>query len=244
MSTPNLPATPSKPPAADGNMGAMLALCFNKLLQRTDGQLPAEIVSYNRATNLARVQPLISVISTSGQRVGRAPIVSVPVVAHGGGGFFIGFPLVKGNLGWIEASDRDISLFLQTAQMSPPNTKILHSFDNGRFMPDVFDGYTFTLDANAMVISSLDGTTRIVLGPGKISLIAPTVEIDTTTFNLNASGVATLNAAALNINTTGGGGTTGTGTFNLPASTIIDGRPFPTHEHTNGNGGANTGGVV
>lgn len=246
MSTPQgqLPSFPSKPPAASGNLGAILRWCFNKWLQKVDAQLPAEIISYDRATNRARVQPLISVIDTSGKRIGRAPIVSVPVVALGGGGFFINFPLVKGSTGWIEASDRDISLYLQSAQMSPPNTKRLHSFEDCRFLPDVYDQYTFTPDANAMIISSLDGTTRVVLAQGTVTVLAPTVTNECQTFNVNASEAVNINTGALNINATGTG--TGiTGTVNLPKQTNIDTIPFPTHAHGNvQNGGGVTNGVV
>jgi hypothetical protein len=247
MSTPSgqLPPFPSKPPAASGNLGAILRWCFTKFLQKVDSQLPAEVISYDRVKNRAMVQPLISMITTSGQRVGRAPIVSVPVLALGGGGFFVNFPLVKGSLGWIEASDRDISLFLQKAQMQPPNSKRLHSFEDCRFIPDVYGQYTFTPDAGAMVIASMDGTTQIALSPGKIKMVSTVVEIDSTTFTLNNSGAATINTATWNVNTTGGAGSTSTGVVNLPATTIIDGRAFPTHEHSGVQpGSGNTGGIV
>lgn len=245
MSTPNLPNIPSKPPAAGGNMGAVLEWVFTKLMQKVDGQLPAQVISYDRAANRAKLQPLVSLIGTNGKRVGRAPIVSVPVLALGGGGFFVNFPLGPGDIGWIESSDRDISLFLQTSAMSPPNTKRMHSFEDARFIPDAFAKYTFTPDAGAMVISSYDGTTRIVIAEGKITLIAPTVEIDSTTLTINNSGAATVNTGTWSVNTTGGAGSTSTGTVNLPATTIIDGRAFPAHEHSGVQpGSGNTGGIV
>jgi hypothetical protein len=243
MST--LPSIPSKPPASQGNLGAILAWCFNKFMQKTDGQLPAEIISYNRATNRARVRPLISMIATSGQRVSRAPIASVPVVALGGGGFFVNFPLQKGDLGWIEASDRDISLYLQTLAESPPNSKRIHSFEDARFVPDVMSQYTFTPTDGAMVISSLDGTTRVEMSPGKISLFAADVEINSTTFNINNSGAMSVNTGTYNQATTSSSGSTTTGNVNLPNSTSIAGRQFLTHEHSGvQTGTGNSGGVV
>lgn len=239
-----LPKIPSKPPAIDGDLGGAFAFIFEKLMQATDGQLPARVISYNRATNRAQVQPLISIISTSGTQVGRAPIAAVPVLALGGGNMFINFPLGPGDLGWIEASDRDISLFLQSAQMSPPNDTRVHSFEHGRFVPDVFDNYTFTPDAGAMVISSLDGSTRLVMSEGKINLIAADVQINSTTAEINATSSVTVNTASYNINTTGFG-TMVTGSVSLPAATVIDGRPFPTHQHSGvQTGSGNTGGIV
>lgn len=242
----NLPSNPipSKPPAIDGDLGGALAFIFKKLLQKTDGQLPAEVVSYNRQTNRATVRPLVSIIGTNGAKVGRAPIAAVPVLALGGGNFFVNFPLGAGDLGWIEASDRDISLFLQNAQNASPNDGRLHSFESGRFVPDVFDNYTFTPDAGALVISSLDGSTRIVMSEGKIALYAADISLNGTTIELNASGAMTVQAGTYSQNTTGSAGSTTTGNVTLPTNTTIAGRNFTAHEHTNGNGGANTGGVV
>jgi hypothetical protein len=239
MSTPQIP---SKPPAIDGDLGAALAFIFQKMMQKVDGQLPAKIISYNRTTNRAMVQPLISIISTSGQRVGRAPIAAVPVLALGGGSMFINFPLGPGDIGWIEASDRDISLYLQSAQVSSPNDGRIHSFEHGRFIPDVYDNYTFTLDAGAMVISTLDGSTRIVMKPGKIQFFASEIDFNSTTFTVNNAGVMTVNTATYNQNTTSGSGSTTTGNVNLPTNTVINGRSFMGHTHSDPQGG-NTGGV-
>ena len=239
MSTPQIP---SKPPAIDGELGGAISFIFRKLLMKTDGMLPAKVISYNRQTNRATVQPLISIISTSAQRVGRAPIAAVPVLALGGGNFFMNFPLGPGDLGWIEASDRDISLFLQSAQQASPNDGRLHSFEHGRFVPDAFDRYTFALDAGALVISSFDGSTRIVMSEGKINLIAADVQINSTTLELNAATSVTVNTDAYNVNATGSG-TNITGAVDLPTNTTIAGRSFMGHFHTDPQGG-NTGGVV
>lgn len=233
MTTPQIP---SKSPAADGDLGAAIGFVFKKLLEKTDGQLPAQVLEYNRATNRAVVQPLISIISTSGQRVGRAPIAAVPVLALGGGNFFVNFPLGKGDTGWIEASDRDISLFLQSSQIAQPNDTRLHSFEHGRFVPDAFDKYTFTPDAGALVISSYDGSTRIVMSQGKIQLFAPEIDINSTTFNINNSGAMTINTATLNTNTTGASGSTTTGAANLPNNTTLGGIPW-IHKHDDPQGG-------
>lgn len=240
MSTPQIP---SKPPAIDGDLGGALAFIFEKLLQKTDGQLPAQVISYNRASNRAMVQPLITIISTSGQRIGRAPIAAVPVLALGGGNFFINFPLGPGDTGWIEASDRDISLFLQSAQMSPPNDGRIHSFEHGRFVPDVFDKFTFTPDANALVISSLDGSTRLVMSAGKISIIAGEIDLSSTTLNINNTGAMTINTGTYNQNTSGSSGSTTTGKVVLPDNTTIGNTGWRGHNHHENGAGSNTNGV-
>ena len=179
------PIIPSHDPADRDSLAGVLKLAFRKSLESTDGQLPCEVISYNRTTNRALVQPLISIVLTSGQPIIRAQIASVPVLSLGGGGFAITFPLQKGDKGWIEASDQDISLFMQQMQQSKPNTFRIHTFEDGRFIPDAFAQYTFNnADAANMVIQSYDGTVKITLGTSVINVNAPTVNVNGTNINL------------------------------------------------------------
>ena len=170
---------PSKDPADEGSLGGALRSVFRKLMQGTDGMLPATVVSYDRTANVATVRPLIALLTTSGETVKRAQVAQVPVMALGGGGFVINFPLRPGDRGWIEASDRDISLFLQSGDDAAPNTLRLHSFEDGRFIPDVFAAYDVSEVADdAVTIQSLDGAVRVELSPAKIRYVAPLHEFD------------------------------------------------------------------
>ncbi|CAM6031752.1 unnamed protein product [Sphagnum compactum] len=116
------------------------------LLKTTDDMLPAIVVAYDRTSNIATVQPAIHMVTTDNTLVGRSQVASVPVLALGGGGFFINFPLVSGSRGWIKACDRDISLYLQASAAAAPNGKLLHHFSNGVFIPDIVKGYTISGD--------------------------------------------------------------------------------------------------
>jgi len=171
---------PSKDPADEGSLGGALRSVFRKLMQGTDGMLPATVVSYDRPSNMATVRPMIALLTTSGEMVKRAQVAQVPVLALGGGGFVINFNLPPGTPGWIEASDRDISLFMQSmSDDQPPNTLRLHSFEDGRFIPDVFAAYDVSEVADdAMTIQSLDGAVRVELSPTKIRYVAPLHEFD------------------------------------------------------------------
>ena len=155
-------------------LAGLLRHFYEKALQNTDDMLPATIVAYDRQTNLATVQPNILIVTTAGQTKKRAPLANVPVFAMGGGGFVVNFPLVNGSTGWIKATDRDISLYMQSAVQSPPNTNRLHSFNDGMFFPDVMKGFSIAgADANNLVIQSLDGTTKISMGIGTLTLAVP-----------------------------------------------------------------------
>lgn len=172
---------------------------FKKLLQGVDGQLPAAVMEYDRKTNRALVRPLITLLTTEMKPVSRSSVASVPVLALGGGGYVLNFPVKPGDVGWIEASDRDISLFMQGGQVeAQPNTLMLHKFAHGRFIPDVFGKYTIAGDdEGAMVIQSLDGAECISIKPGRIKIKGSAV-LDVNVPLTNWTGTFTLNGVVMN----------------------------------------------
>lgn len=183
---------PSIDPANNDTLAGSLRFAFNKLLQQVNGMLPAQVIAYDRTTNRVQVQLLIAVVTTDGSRISRPQIASIPVLVLGGGGFMLSFPLNAGDLGWVLANDRDISLFLQDYNESPPNTARIKNFSDGMFIPDVMRGYTINPedDANA-VLSSTDGTIRISLWPNQVKITSPLTIVDgalTVTGALNAQG--------------------------------------------------------
>lgn len=211
---------PSKDPADEGSLGGALRSVFRKMMQATDGMLPATVVSYDRAANVATVRPLIALLTTGGAQVQRAQLAQVPVLALGGGGFVINFPLQPGDRGWIEASDRDISLFLQSGGDAPPNTLRLHSFEDGRFIPDVFAAFDVSdVAEDAMTIQSADGAVRIELSPTRIRYVSPLHEFDgPAKFNDDVETFGTLKNNDVNVGSTHthGGVQTGGGTSGPP----------------------------
>lgn len=219
-----------KDPAADANMASMLRGVLDKYMKSVDGMLPATVVSYNRTTNRATVVPTINMVTTSGEALARAPYANLPVLALGGGEFFINFPLKAGDTGWIEASDRDISLWLQGAgaKAARPNTYRAHSFSDGRFIPDVLGNYTLADDADgAMVIQHKDGSTAVVISNEGVTIkAAQTVKIEAPNVEINApQGIAI------------------TGPVTSSGGMTIDGITFGTHTHSGvQTGSGNTGG--
>lgn len=179
-STTNSP--PSRNPADDDSLTGLLQLVLTKFLQKTDDMLPVQVLAYDRATNRAQVQPIIAVVTTDQQQVQRAQVASVPVFQYGAGGFVISFPVQTGDLGWIKANDRDISLFKQTMTANPPNTQRKHSFEDAMFFPDTMlhDVAIASEDANNPVFQNFAGTTRLALWPDFFKFTAPQVTIGDT----------------------------------------------------------------
>jgi hypothetical protein len=165
---------PSSNPADRKDLAGLLRLALRKELEDTDKRLPVQVVAYDRVTNRATVQHLIMTLNTSGVLVEKGQVASVPGFRYGGGGFGISVPSKVGDYGWLEACDRDISLFLERYKQSGPNTDRVHSFSDGVFVPDAMTGWTISSDnALNLVIQKLDGTVCIALSENQIILEAP-----------------------------------------------------------------------
>lgn len=162
--------TPSQSPedSASGLLGFQ-NLAMQKAMQNLDCCLPAKIITYDRLTNRASVEPQYQVTATSGDTTQMSLIEGIPVLLIGSNTAFISFDLKEGDLGWIIANDQDISLFLQSYQSSPGNTKRMHSFSDAFFIPDLMkDYYLSSLDETA--IQTKEGTTYITISEGRIDL--------------------------------------------------------------------------
>ena len=188
---------PSADPANYDSMTGMFVTILRKYTEGINGKLPASIVSYDRTTNRAVVQPLINILTTSNTQEIRAQIEDVPVYQYGGGGFVINVPLNAGDIGWIIANDRDISNFKETFTLSAPGTFRIKNFADAVFYPNIQKDFIIAAEDEAnLVIQKLDGTAKISISPaGTIKIAAPTVIIEATSTqiqgNLNVAGTVT-----------------------------------------------------
>lgn len=180
-------APPSIDPADEGSLSGLLRSVLQKSLQTLDDCLPCIVTAVKGRTRVS-VQPQVMMGTTDGEKISRAIIPSVPVLNLGAGGFVLSFPINVGDFGWLKASDRDISLFLQGLKEEWPNTRRMHSFADGFFIPDVMRQWTLSGDdAERVVLQSLDGSARVAIGADKIKLAHPTlIELDAP--NVTASG--------------------------------------------------------
>ncbi len=168
------PTQNSRNPANSGTLSGALKEIMGKFLAGVDDMLPAVVIEYDRTENRATVRPLIRIQKTDNTLEDRAEIASVPVLNIGGGNGVLSFNIIPGDLGWIKASDRDISLFLQneTPVDVPPNTLRKHDFSDSLFIPDQFRKYTIAEedDENAILLQTLDGSKRIAIDDESIRL--------------------------------------------------------------------------
>lgn len=146
----------------------LLSGAFKMLIEavkkETENSLPCRVVSVNAERTRVTVEPMIKIVGRDTSQVDRAEIKGLPVFTMGGGDTFISFPIKAGDFGWIDASDRDISLFLQSYGKSEPLTGRKHSFSDARFIPDIMRSFTISGDdSSALVISTKDGAHKIAI---------------------------------------------------------------------------------
>lgn len=187
-------APPSVDPADDDSLNGMFNTVLRKFLQGVDDMLPARVVSYDRTSNRAVVQPVVSLLTTAGAQVARATVSDVPVLMIGGGGHTLSFNLTPGDIGWLKANDRDISLFLQSAKVGPPNTRRMHSFEDALFIPDALRQVVIAgEDVSCAVLQSKDGTLKVSLGNGRVKLAAGASSVTVSAAGVNIVGTLTIN---------------------------------------------------
>jgi hypothetical protein len=164
---------PSTDPANEGDLSGVFRHVMGKFTEQLDVMLPAKVISYDRGTNRATVQPLIKVLTTGSPTVGisRATIINIPVYQIGCGQFTLNFPIQAGDLGWIHACDRDISIFAQGGTESAPNTLRKHNFADSVFYPDSIGGWSIS-DSSAAVLQTKDGNISVSVGASAVTLKA------------------------------------------------------------------------
>lgn len=171
---------PSINPADNGTLAGAVTFSFQKMLQNVNGMLPAQVMSYDRNTNRAKVQLLINIVGTDGSQYPRPQLAAIPVFVFGGGGFRLSFPLKSGDQGWVIANDRDISNFLNSYKQTSPNTARIKNFSDGVFFPDVMKGLNTidSHDSEAVVLSSNDGKVTVSLTNNTVTITSDNVNID------------------------------------------------------------------
>lgn len=192
------------------------------------------------------VRPLIKIVEQNGTSLERSIIEGLPVFTAGAGDKFISFPVKVGDIGWLDACDRDISLFLQSYGNVEPPTSRMHSFSDARFVPDIMTNITMSEDdATAMVISTRDGTVKIALDDDEIRIInndasvimgVDSIDILTSSVTINIDGSSVTGTAPggfdLNGFTIDASGAAASPVSLTSPSVVAGGKELTNHTHT------------
>jgi len=221
------------------SMDRALASVLRNFDIESERLIPCKVISFDRASNLAAVQPLIYWIDQSNKTRKRPPVANVNVLSLGGGGFHISFPCAQGDLGWIFAGERDLDLFKKSLDLAAPASGRIHKFADGLLIPDVFRKYAIAAeDSAAMVIQSVDGSTKVSIRDGDILIAAPNklvVRVPSTEFDgdVTVKGFTNVNGG---FSATGGEGLP----CDLPDTATIGGTNVLGHGHISSSPGTRT----
>lgn len=167
-------------PADKKDMSGGLRSILGKFLaSEMENKLPCRVVAVRGDRQRVTVKPLIAKLADSGDgivSVSRETLASVPVEALGAGNVVLSFNVSVGDLGWIDACDRDISEFLRTYKESNPDTMRMYDFNNGVFIPDIMTGYTISDgDEGAALLQTRDGSVKVAIHADKAVVKAPDI---------------------------------------------------------------------
>lgn len=165
---------PSYNPADIQGRAGLLKFIGQRFKSEIQKITPARVVSYDRNTNRAVVQPLGLNITSLGEKLESKPIPNIPVLMLSGGGFTFSFPIKENQLGLLIASDMDISTFKSLAPAFSPFTPASyrqHQYEDGIFIPLQIQGLSAPEDSVVLI----SGATRIALQNGQAEITASSI---------------------------------------------------------------------
>lgn len=177
---------PSYNPAEVKDMAGLLNFFERSIFLHLEKVTPAQIISYDRNTNRASVQILNYSITSDGAKIIRKPEYDIPVTVLGAGGYCLSFPVNQGDIGFLIASDGDISVFKKILGVFAPAVYQRHKYKNSFFIPLIINNFTINAeDAQAVLLTSLDGQTRISLQNNNITVTSQNITVNSETAVLN-----------------------------------------------------------
>lgn len=175
---------------------ALIETMLKDFAQRFQTCIPAVVKSVI-SRDTVEVSPAVLQSDSGGKPVEWASIETT-VLTPFSGGIFLSMPLAVGDTGWLVGADLDTSAFKKEKKPAQQNSFTRHLYQYGFFVPDAINGYTVSEDdAGAVVLSTLDGKTKIALKDKEISIVsdnmlkinAKSIKIDSSNNNVLIDGV-------------------------------------------------------
>lgn len=181
-------SSPLLNPALNDSVEGAVSHLVDYIGYTTESCVPAMIVEYDRDRHVAKVQPLVKMVYTNGDKFEtkeRVTIDDVTVLRHQHGAFLIDVPLYKGDTGWLIAADRDTGNvkernagettkdFTENEGPQDPNTVQYHKLHHGFFIPDRWGHIPFKEEyKDHLVIQSMNGKSVIRMdGNGNVEIV-------------------------------------------------------------------------
>ncbi len=186
--------------------------------------MPAIIETINFTNQTLTAKPVTKMKTTNTSGVvsdfEMPVLIDVPFQCYKGGNYYITVPIKEGDECLIIFTDFDFSAWWQNGGFQYAEHSLQHAYSNAIAIIGLNSEINSIpqYSSTAIEIRNFDGTQKFSMTDGNITLKSDTITLD--------------------------GNVTTTGTSNLQGTTTIENKVFLQHLHSNGNQGANTGGVV
>lgn len=209
-----------------GSDDEMMRRFADKISSEISVCLPASVVSFNAEKQTIVAQPLIrEKINIGGnvQFINRPQLVDIPVVFPQAGNFVLTMPIQPGDEVLLVFADTCIDAWLNSGGIQNWNDRRRHDLSDAIAIPGLnsIPNVIPNISTSAAELRTKDGSTKITVDDGTITLTGATVAINATT--------ATISASEINLN----------------GVIKNNGNAYLSHRHSGVQaGGSNTGGVV
>jgi hypothetical protein len=183
-----------------------LSSAIGQSLKRVRTAMPAEVISFNAAQNTVDVQPLLQ-RSIRGNVGNMPPVMNVPVVFYGGGGFVVTFKPQSGDVCELIINDRSLDAWKAKGGISDPADHRTHDpsdavalfgiNDYGSAYQSIKDGIDIrTRDGlvslnvqGALITATIGGTEIARIEAGKVKFTIGSQVLELTNTGLTHNGV-------------------------------------------------------
>jgi hypothetical protein len=179
----------------------LLELVLDNRMRGLHTSMPGRVESYDAATQTCDVLPQLKRQTPDGE--GGYTVEDLPVLPHvpvcfpRGGGFFLSFPLQKGDFVLVVFSERAIGNWRQKGEASNPGDLRMHSLAGAVAIPGVYPNGDALDDADGTnLVLGKDGTagaqieitpTGINLGTGTTDAVVTKKDLQSLYFAINAA---------------------------------------------------------
>lgn len=175
------------PDSQYGDLVQSLDFFFDQKMKDIHTAMPGRIVSYTAEKKRAIVSPAIDILLTNGRRMKRAALVDIPVIHPSGGGFVVHIPLVPGDSVMLVFSERGLSRFKESFDISPPELGVFFNMKDGVAFPG-FGGLEISPATDGLCIQTEAGDNFLSIKendivmetPGTIRLRANSIRMEQT----------------------------------------------------------------
>lgn len=178
-----------------------LQFVINSLLNKVRTSLPCQVMSVTNSGGVSpigtvSVKPLVSQLDGNGNAIDHGTIFNVPYLRIQGGGNAVILDPQVGDIGLVCVADRDFTTVQKTKAAAPPASNRKYDLSDAIYTSSILSG-----TPTQYVRFSASGI--VVHSPTKVTIEAPTAQVDCTTSTVNASGSASVTSPSISLGATG-----------------------------------------